>query len=107
MNQLQRQLLNDCSAVLQLKEQYGWKVIERDARANFDAISGAWFNMPDASTELKEARARQIANATLLSLMELYENKLKEVQAEIMEKEDPTNFQTQDVDNGQEEEIDE
>jgi hypothetical protein len=103
----QQQLLSDCSAVAQLKDTHGWQVIMRDAQGNFNEISSTWFNLPEGSPELREARARQIANATILNLMEMYQEQYKVLAAEIASKDKPDNIQTSDVDNGVEEESDE
>lgn len=98
MTPYQQQLLNDCSAVLQLKDTYGWQVLVRDAQANFDAISHTWFDLPEGSVELKDARARQMANKVILSLMDMYEAKLSEVGMEAIADENPKEIQNSDVD---------
>lgn len=103
MNKYQEQLINECTKVLAIKDSEGWQVIQRDAQANFDAISNTWFNLQEGSDALKEARARQIANHTILNLMGLYEDKLNEVGLEVIQKESPDLIQTTDVDNGIEE----
>lgn len=107
MNQFQQQLLSDCQNVLQLKYHPGWQVIVRDAQANFDTISASWFELEEDSPQLKDARSRQIANGIILSMMDLYEAKLKEVSLELIEKDAPELLQTTDVDNGLEEDQDE
>jgi hypothetical protein len=103
----QQQQLADFQSVLDLKATYGWQVISRDALGNFNEISSTWFNLPEGSVELREARARQIANATILNLMEMYQEQYKVLAAEIASKDQPENIQTSDVDNGVEEESDE
>lgn len=107
MTPFQQQLLADCNAVLQIKNTYGWQVILRDAKANFEALSNTWFDLPDGSKELLAARARQMANQTIINLMQMYEDKLLEIGTEAIQAEHPDLIQTTDVDNGREEEIDE
>lgn len=107
MNQDQRQLLSDCNLVLQLRFSPAWAIIERDAKANFDDISSTWFNLPEDSQQLREARARQIANADILGLLDKYENLQKEVAKEVAQSNPPDTYQVTDVDNGIEENNDE
>lgn len=107
MTPYQQQLLTDCNAVLQIKDSYGWQVILRDAKANFEALSNTWFDLPDGSKELLAARARQMANQTIINLMDMYEDRLNEVGMEAINKENPDLIQTTDVDNGIEEDADE
>ena len=100
MDESLRQQLSELSEVVGLKEHPAWKVIMRDAQANFDAISYMWFEYEEGSKELKEARARQIANKTILTLMDLYTAKLQEIGMEVIETVDNKNLQTTDVESG-------
>lgn len=104
MNQNQRQLLNDCSAVLTLRGHPGWEVIQRDARANFDAISFTWFNHQEGSAGLREAMIRQQANQIILTLLDQYEEKLQEIGTDLLVEENPELIQGSDVDTQEEEE---
>lgn len=72
----------------------------RDAQANYDEIGAMWFNLDTDSPELKQLRAQQIANARLLSLMDLYEAKLEEIGMDVIVKEAPELIQNTDVDSG-------
>ena len=84
----------------------GWRIVTRDAQANFDAISQSWFDYPDGSNELKAARSTQIANRIILNLRSMYEAKLHEVGMEVIAKENPDLIQTTEVDNSDVEEDD-
>lgn len=99
MNESLRLQLSEISEVLNLKNNPAWQTIMRDAQANFDSISHSWFEWEEGSKELRMARARQIANKTILSLMDLYEAKLNEIGMEVIQKENPELIQTTDVDN--------
>jgi hypothetical protein len=70
----------------------------RDAQANFDALSASWFNLPEDSPLLKEQRARQIANYTILTLMDMYEAKYRELGMELIQNENTDILQSSDID---------
>jgi hypothetical protein len=100
VNQLQEQQLNELLQVLSLKDHPGWQIIMRDAQANFDSISNLWFHYKEDDQELRQLRARQIANQTMLGLMGLYEAKFNEVSQEVVLNEDSKLIQTTDVESG-------
>jgi len=106
VNQLQEQQLRECTTVLGMMDSEGWRIVTRDAQANFDAISQSWFDYPDGSNELKAARSTQIANRIILNLRSMYEAKLHEVGMEVIAKENPDLIQTTEVDNSDVEEDD-
>lgn len=94
----QKQLLGDIGLVLQLKDHVGWQIIMRDAQANFDALSLSWFELEEGSPELRQHRARQIANYTILTLMDQYEARFKELGLELIHNDNTDTLQTSDID---------
>lgn len=106
MTQLQEQQLNECNAVLGMMDSSAWHIIQRDAQANFDAVSQSWFDYPDGSNELKAARSTQLANRIILNLKAMYEAKLHEVGMDVIAKENPDLIQTTEIDNTDAEDYD-
>lgn len=104
MDEYLKQQLAKVNDVLQLKHHSAWQTIMQDAQANFDSISLSWFNFEEGSKELKELRARQIANYTILGLMDLYEARFDQLSQEAIAKENTELIQTTDVDNKVDEE---
>lgn len=94
----EKQLLGDIGLVLQVKDHPGWQVIMRDAQANFDALSYSWFDLPEDSPELRQHRARQIANYTIITLMAQYEARYKELALDLIQNENSDIIQSTDID---------
>lgn len=108
MDEYLKQQLAEINEVLNLKHHSAWHTIMRDAQVNFDSISHSWFEYEEGSKELAMLRARQIANKTILSLMDLYESRFEQLSQEVIAKEDPSIIQSTEVDNNiQEEDTDE
>lgn len=97
MNDLQQQEINELTELLSLKDTAGWSRIVKDAQTAFDGVSNAWYNFPDGSPALTQARVSAISNRYLIDLMSLYESKLNDIGIEVIAREENSSIQISDV----------
>lgn len=97
MNDLQSQEVNELTEVLALKDTSGWKRIVQDAQAAFDGVSASWYNFPDGTAALTQARVSAISNRYIIDLMSLYESRLNDVGLEVIAQEPNATIQIHDV----------
>ena len=106
MNNEQNQEASEITEVLALKDMAGWQRIVKDAQTAFDGVSMSWYNFPDGSPELVQARVSAISNRYIIDLMSLYESKINDIGFEVIASEPNSNIQIHDVDSGVVEEED-
>lgn len=95
---MSEQLLNDLHSVVSLKNHRGWEVIIRDAEIAHNTAASGWVDIYDDKL-LHELRVKQLAARHLLTLMDQYDARLKEIEMDMVKEESKDLMIPLDMDN--------